>query len=116
MTFADVPVPINPRIVRRARIVEMDGAHIFQSDCLPDYGHRRFQSIGFANVITRSKRMRSVDAHSEREFGAGPHDRAQMLEAVADAFALARSVLQQDLQFAETQSFASDLQTERANL
>src|SRR2546423_14169518 len=39
-----------------------------------------------------------------------------MFEAMADAFALAGSVLKQDLQLAETQTFAGHLKTERANL
>src|SRR4051812_14341332 len=39
-----------------------------------------------------------------------------MLETMADAFALARSVFQQNLQLAKSQSLASDLKTERANL
>src|SRR2546423_12006879 len=60
--------------------------------------------------------MSRVDADAERKFGTTLHDRAQMFETMADAFALAGSVLKQDLQLAETQTFAGYLKTERANL
>src|SRR5690349_9593035 len=39
-----------------------------------------------------------------------------MLETMADALALARGVLEQNLQLAESQTFARHLQTQRANL
>src|SRR5688572_19289102 len=58
--------------------------------------------------------MRGVDADAERQLRTRVHDRAQMLEPVADALPLSGSVLQKDAQLSESQSFASDLQTERS--
>src|ERR1051326_1401977 len=60
--------------------------------------------------------MRRVHTNAERKLRASTHYRGQMFEAMPDAFALAGSVLQQDSQLAETQTFAGHLQTERANL
>ena len=60
--------------------------------------------------------MRGVYANAERKFRASLHDRAQMLETMADAFTLSGSILKQNLQLAETQAFACHLKTERTNL
>src|SRR5687767_2187335 len=60
--------------------------------------------------------MRGVDADSERQLWTRVHDRAQMLEPVTDALTLSRSVFQKDAQLAESQSLASNLQTNRSGL
>src|ERR1051325_10565767 len=93
----------------------MNGADVFQVDCFLDDRDGRLQTVGLANVVTGRERMRRVDANAERELRAGLHDRAQMFEAMADAFALAGSVLKQNLQLTKTQTFARDLKAEGAN-
>lgn len=116
VAFADVPMTIDARVEWRARVVEMDSAHVLQADGLFDDRDGRFQAIRFANVITRRERMRSIDAYTERKLWTRTHYRAQMFETMADAFALAGGVLKQNFQFGELQAFASNLQAERANL
>src|SRR5437899_9852554 len=58
--------------------------------------------------------MRCVDANTERKFWAPIHYRAQMLEAMTDAFTLPRGVLQQNAKPSESQSFTSSVQTTSA--
>ena len=60
--------------------------------------------------------MRRVDANSQRKFRTSLHDRAQVFEAMADAFTLSGSILKQNLELAETQTLARDSKTERTNL
>src|SRR5688572_7511415 len=60
--------------------------------------------------------MRGVDADAQRQFRTLVHDCAQMLEPVTDALALSRSVLQKDAQLSESQSFASNFQTNRSGI
>lgn len=60
--------------------------------------------------------MRSVNTNAERQLRATIHDRPQVFEAVTDAFALPRSVLQQNSQLSKSQAFARDLQTQCTNL
>src|SRR5215471_19068383 len=116
MSFTDMPVPIDSRVVGCLRVIEVHGAHILQSDSPFDYGNRRFQAISFTNVIARSEGMRGIDADAERQLRTRFHDRAQMFEAMADALALTGSVLEQDSKLTETQTLAGELQAERANL
>src|SRR5215210_7757406 len=58
--------------------------------------------------------MCSVDADTKRQLRTRIHDRAQMLEPVPDALPLSGGVLQKDTQLSESQTFASDFQTERS--
>src|ERR1043165_1129324 len=60
--------------------------------------------------------MSRVHADAERKFWASIHDRAQMFEAMTNALALSRGVLKQNPELSESQTFARDLETERANL
>src|SRR5258706_13987565 len=60
--------------------------------------------------------MSRIAADSQRQLRASFHDRAEMFETMADAFALSGGVLEQDLQLAKTQTLARDLKTERTNL
>src|ERR1041385_2255295 len=60
--------------------------------------------------------MRSVHTNTQRQLLTAIHNCPQMLEAMADAFALARGVLQQNFELAESQTFTRDLQAEGANL
>src|SRR5437879_6205645 len=105
MTFADMPVPIDARVERRARIVEVHGAHVFQSHRAPNDFNRRFQPVRLAKVVAGGKRMRGVNAYTEREFRTRIHNRAQMFEAMTDALALTGRVLQQNAQLSELQTF-----------
>src|ERR1700738_4782528 len=113
VAFANVPMTIDPRIVRRARIVEMNGTHVSQSNRAANCFQRRFQSICFANVVTGGERMRRINAHAEGKFRAGIHDRAQMFKTMPDALALAGGVFQQNSQPAKLQPFYRYLQTAR---
>src|SRR5262245_56985828 len=101
MSLADVPVPIDARVVSRLRVIEVHGAHIPESDSPLDYRDRRFQSIRFPNVIAGSEGMRGIDANAERQFWTRFDDGAQMFEAMTDAFALAGCVLKQNAQATE---------------
>src|SRR5437899_385234 len=96
--FANVPVPIDARVEWRFRIVEMNRADVSQPDCPANYFDRRFESAWFANVITSGERMRRVYAHTERQLRTRLHDRAQMFEAMADAFALAGRIFEENAQ------------------
>ena len=116
VTFPNVPVAIDSGVVRRLRVIEMHGAHIPEADSFFDYAQRRFQPIGFTKVIAGREGMRSIDTNAERQFGTCLHDRPEMFEAMADTLALTGSVLEQDPQLSETQTFAGQLQTEGANL
>src|SRR5439155_13483527 len=72
-------------------------------------------SVRLAKIVAGGKRMRSVDACAQREFRTRLHNRAQVFEAMTDALALARSVLQQEAQPSELQTFAGQLKTQRAD-
>ena len=43
VSFANVPMPIDPRVVWRPRIVEVNGANIFQTYRAANHLNRRFQ-------------------------------------------------------------------------
>src|SRR5947209_12301062 len=59
--------------------------------------------------------MRGVDAHGQWQLRTFVDDRAQMFEAMSDAFTLARGVFKQDTQPPELQTSACKFQTARAN-
>jgi len=115
VTFADVPVPIDARIVRRFGIVEVDRVHVPESNGLLDNRERRLQTLFFTNIVTGRERMRGVDANAQGQLLGSVHDGPQVFEAMTDAFALAGGVFKQNLQLAESQTLASNLKTERAN-
>src|SRR5438552_14608851 len=82
MAFADVPVPVDPRIVGRARVVEMHCANVSQADRSTNNLQRCFQPVGLAYVVPGGERMRGVDANTQAQFGTQVHDGAQVFEAM----------------------------------
>src|SRR5439155_11607356 len=114
MTFTDVPVSVDAGVVRCARIVKVNRAHVPCPNRAPDNVDSCFQPIRFANVVAGRERMRRVDANGERKFRTRLHNRAQMFEAMSDAFALAGGVFQQDVQPPKLQTFARKFQTASA--
>src|SRR5581483_2198509 len=74
--FADVPVPIDAWVVRRFRIIEVNGADTLQPNSPFDDRYERFETIFFANVITRGERMRGVDTDAKRQLRRCFYDRA----------------------------------------
>ena len=111
VAFADVPVTIDARVVGSARIVEMDGAHVFESSQFFELFESALRAIFFANVVTGSEGVCRVEANAERKLRTNAHDLVEMFEAVTDAVALSRSVFEQDAKRPELQSLARDLQT-----
>src|ERR1044072_4301057 len=55
MAFTNVPVPIHARIVLGARVIEMNGTHVSQTDGAANDFNCRFQAFFFANVVTSGK-------------------------------------------------------------
>src|ERR1044071_1175459 len=68
------------------------------------------QSVQFAQVIPGSESVRRVEADTETEFRTCFDNLSKMLEALADAFALPRSVFQQNTKRAEVQTITGNLQ------
>src|SRR5689334_21227335 len=93
VAFADVPVSIDTRVITGARIVEMNGAHIFGFHRLLYSLKQRFESVFLAYVVAGSERMRRVETNAERQLWANADDRFQVFETMADASALSGSVL-----------------------
>src|SRR6266536_3975657 len=58
VSLTDVPMAIDARVVRCARIIEMDRPNFPEADRTPDDVDRRLQTIAFANVVSGSERMR----------------------------------------------------------
>jgi hypothetical protein len=114
MPFSDVPVPVDARVVRRARIVEVNRVDILSLHSLLYSLNQRFQAVFFANIIAGGKRVRSVETNTHRDLWTDTHDLLEMLETMSDAVALPGSVFQEDFEFAKLQSLACDLQTRRA--
>src|SRR5690349_1528489 len=97
MSFADVPVTIDTRVVDGARVVEVNRAYVLQPDGFLHALQQRFKTVCFANVVTGGERVRRVEADAERQLRTRVHDLAEMFEAMADAFALTGGVFEQDL-------------------
>src|SRR6266496_2506015 len=108
-----MPVPIDARIVGRARIVEMNRADISQTNGPANAFNRRFQSIFFTNVVARRERMRRVNTHTQRKVRTFVHDCAQMLEAVPNALALSGSVFKQHAKLSELKTLTREFQAVR---
>ena len=64
VTFANVPVSIDTRIVRRSRIVEVNGAHVFSLDGALKFYNHSFQTVFFANVVTGGEGVCRVEANA----------------------------------------------------
>src|SRR5215216_6533473 len=114
VTFTDVPVTIDARVVSSARIVEVDGSDVLCLYCLLHSLQQRFEAVFLADVITGRERVGSVETNAERKLRADAYDFLEVLEAVTDAVALPGRVLQKNAQRAKLQSLARDLQTCRA--
>lgn len=115
VALADVPVSIDARIVRRARVVEMNGANVLCPDRSFNPAHQRLQTVVLANVVASGESMGSIKADPQRKLWAKIHNLAQMLEAMPDTLALARRVLQQNSQLAQTQTTTCDLNARGAS-
>src|SRR5688500_5845057 len=96
VSFADVPMAIDTRIVRSTRIVEVDRPHVFQANSSIHLLNQRVQSVFFPNVISGSERMRRIKTDSECKRGTAIHYLAQMFEAMSDTFTLPCRVLQKN--------------------
>src|SRR6185369_9510584 len=114
VAFADVPVTIDARVVSSARIVEVNGAHVFSLHCLLHSLKQRLQSVFLANVISGGECVCRVETNCERKLWANAHDRFKVFETMTDAVALSRSVFQKDFQLSELQTLARGLQTRGA--
>ena len=66
VTFADVPVAIDARIILRARVVEVNCPNTLNAHRLLHALNQRLKPVSLANVITRCKRVRRVEANTER--------------------------------------------------
>ena len=69
------------------------------------------EPVLFPQIIARSEGVGSIEANGERQFRAPIHKFSQVLEAVTDALALSRSVLQKYLQLSQIQPTRSNFQT-----
>ena len=113
VAFADVPVTIDAGVVSGARVVEVDGAHVSDLHCLLHSLQQRVQAVFLTDVVAGRERVCCVEANADRKLRAESHDHVEMFEAMADAVALSGSVLEQDTQRTEPQTFARNLQTLR---
>ena len=109
VTFTDVPVTIDARVVGGARVVEMNGVHVFGFYCLLHSLKEGFESVFFTNVVSGCEGVGGIETNAERKLWADAYDRFQVFETMADAITLARRVFQKDLQLAKPQTLAGDL-------
>src|SRR6185369_13887582 len=114
VALADVPVAIDARVVDGARIVEMNGAHVFSLHCLLHSLKQRLQSVFLAKVISGGECVCRVETNCERKLWANAHDRFKVFETMTDAVALCRIVFQKDFQLSELRTLARGLQTRGA--
>jgi hypothetical protein len=108
---ADVPMPVNARVVRGARIVEVYGAHSGKADVSFERVERGGQSVFVSDVVAGGEGVRCIETDTEFQFGATLGYLAQVLEAVADALALTRSVFEKNAKAAKLKPIARGLQT-----
>jgi len=114
VALADVPMSIDPRIVRRTGVIEMNGANVLCPHRGFDSANQRFQTVVLANVVAGGEGMSSIETDTKRKLWAKIHNLAQVLETMPDTLALARCVLQENSQFAQTQTTTCDLDARRA--
>src|SRR5205085_4434002 len=91
---AEVPVAVNARVVVGLRVVEVYGAHARESDVRVERVECGRKAVLGTQVVAGREGVRRVEADAEVQSGAARSDLAQVLEAMADALALARGVLQ----------------------
>jgi hypothetical protein len=96
MAFTDVPVAVDARVVGGARVVEVNGADVFEFDGLLNSLKQPFETVFFANVVTRRESVCGVETNAQRKFRTDAHDLVEVLDAVTDAIALAGRVLEQN--------------------
>src|SRR5262245_23254883 len=96
VSFANVPVSINTRIIRRARIIKMDCPNCPQTYRAPNDVNCVFQAGFVANVVSGSERVSGVNTNTQRNLRTPVYDSAQVFKTMSDAFALACGVFQKD--------------------
>ncbi len=69
MTFADMPVSIHPRVVRCARVIEVNGADIPGLHRALKFIDQCFKAILFTDVVTGGESVRRIETNTEVEFG-----------------------------------------------
>src|SRR5947209_2737563 len=79
----------------------MDCADAIRSDITFERSNSRIESFRLAHVVASSEGVRRVKTDTKIEFRAGFYYLAKMLEAMAYALALPRSVFKQDAERAE---------------
>ena len=93
VTFADVPVTIDARIISGTRVVEVDGANVLCLYWLLHSFQQRFEAVFHADVIPRGDSVCGVETNSKWKLRTEAQEVLKMLEAVSDALALSRRVL-----------------------
>src|ERR1700730_5231696 len=111
VALANVPMSIDARVVRSARIIEVNRPDVADSDRATELFNQGFQTMFFTDVVTCSKCVGGIETNTEREFRARIHDFFQMFKAMADTVALTRRVLEQNTKRTQPQSLAGYFQT-----
>src|SRR5882672_9224958 len=111
VSFADVPVAIDSRIVRGPRVVEVNCAYFAGTNCVFEFVDQGFQTIFLTKVVAGGERVRGVKANAQRKLGTGIHDYAQMLEAMANTFSLSRRIFQKNPQLSQVEPADRKLNT-----
>jgi hypothetical protein len=101
---AEVPVAVDARIIRGARVVEVDGAHVLDTDVVVERFESGREAVLFAEVVAGGEGVGRVEADAEAESRTLGDNLAQVLEAVADALALPGGVLQKDAEVSDRKS------------
>src|ERR1044072_4261678 len=85
VAFTDVPVTVDARVVSSARVVEMNGVHVFGFYCFLHSLKQRFESVFFTNVVSGCECVSGVETNAERKLWADAYDRFKVFKTMADA-------------------------------